>query len=165
MKGRNMAGKVNPIPEGFNSVTPHIVVKGAKAAMEFYKKAFGAEEVMCIPAPDGSVMHAEIQLGNSRVMIAEENPQMGCQSPKSLGGSPITVHLYVNDVDSVVNQAVKAGATSVMPITDMFWGDRYGMVTDPFGHKWSVATHTEDLTPEQIGERMAKAFAGGGCGA
>ncbi|GMU33305.1 MAG: VOC family protein [Planctomycetia bacterium] len=160
-----MAGKVNPIPEGFNSVTPHIVVKGAKAAMEFYKKAFGAEEVMCIPAPDGSVMHAEIQLGNSRVMIAEENPQMGCQSPKSLGGSPITVHLYVNDVDSVVNQAVKAGATSVMPITDMFWGDRYGMVTDPFGHKWSVATHTEDLTPEQIGERMAKAFAGGGCGA
>jgi len=160
-----MAGKVNPIPEGFNSVTPHIVVKGAKAAMDFYKKAFGAEEVMCIPAPDGSVMHAEIQLGNSRVMIAEENPQMGCQSPKSLGGSPITVHLYVNDVDSVVNQAVKAGATPVMPITDMFWGDRYGMVTDPFGHKWSVATHTEDLTPEQIGERMAKAFAGGGCGA
>ena len=156
---------VNPIPEGFNTVTPHIVVKGAGAAMDFYKKAFGAEEIMRMPAPDGSLMHGELKLGNSRIMIAEENPQMGCQSPLTLGGSPVTIHMYVKDVNAFYNQAVKAGATPIMPVTDMFWGDRYGMVADPYGHKWSVATHVEDVTPEECGRRMEKAFAGGGCGA
>lgn len=156
---------VKAIPEGFNSVTPHIVIKGAGAAMDFYKKAFGAEEVMRMPAPDGSIMHGELKLGNSRIMIAEENPQMGCQSPQTLGGSPVSIHLYVNDADSFYNIAVKAGATPIMPLTNMFWGDRYGMVADPFGHKWSIATHVEDVTPEECGRRMEKAFAGGGCGA
>lgn len=157
-----MAAK--PIPEGFHTVSPHIVVKGAAAAIEFYKKAFGAEQIMCMPGPGGMVMHAEIKIGDSPIMIADEFPQMGTKSPQTLGGTPFSIHLYVNNVDNVYNQAVKAGATPVMPVTDMFWGDRYGVLVDPFGHQWSIATHTEDLTPEQIGQRAAQAFAGGGCG-
>lgn len=157
-----MAAK--PIPDGFHTVTPHIVCQNASAAIDFYKKAFGAEEVMRMPGPGGGIMHAEVTIGNSRVMLVDEMPQMGCKSPKSLGGSPVTIHLYVNDVDKVYNQAVGAGAIPAMPITDMFWGDRYGMVIDPFGHQWSIATHKEDLSPQQCAERMAKAFAGGGCG-
>lgn len=158
-----MAGKVSPIPEGFHTVTPHLIIKGAGAAIDFYKKAFGAEEIMCMKGPDGGIMHGEIKIGNSHLMIADEFPQMGCLSPKTLNGSPVTVHLYVNDVDAVFNQAVKNGATPAMPPTDMFWGDRYGKVVDPYGHHWSIATHKEDVTPEECGKRAAAAFGGGGC--
>ncbi|RIK62398.1 MAG: glyoxalase [Planctomycetota bacterium] len=157
-----MAAK--PIPDGFHTVTPHIVCQNAAAAIDFYKKAFGAEEVCRMPNPGGGLMHAEVAIGNSRVMLVDEMPQMGCKSPKTLGGSPVTIHLYVNDADKVFNQAVSAGATPIMPVQDMFWGDRYGLVADPFGHQWSIATHKEDLTPQQMSERMAKMMAGGGCG-
>lgn len=153
-----------PIPDGFHTVTPHIVCQNASAAIDFYKKAFGAEEVCRMAGPGGGLMHAEVAIGNSRVMLVDEMPQMGCKSPKSLGGSPVTIHLYVNDVDKVYSQAVSAGAAPAMPVQDMFWGDRYGMVIDPFGHQWSIATHKEDLTPQQMGERMAAAMSGGKCG-
>lgn len=161
-----MAGKVSPIPEGFHSVTPHLIIKGAGRAMDFYKKAFGAEEVMCMRGPDGqSVCHAEIKIGNSHVFLADEYPDMGCIGPQTLKGSPVTIHLYVNDADKVFNQAVAAGAKVTMPVTDMFWGDRYGKLEDPFGHHWSVATHIEDVSPEECAKRMQAAFAGGECGA
>lgn len=151
-----------PIPEGFNTVSAHLVVKGAAQAMEFYKKAFGAEEIMRMPGPDGkTVMHGELRIGNSVVMIADEFPGM-CKAPDQ-SGSPVTVHLYVNDADKTYNQAVAAGAQPTMPLSDMFWGDRYGKLKDPFGHEWSIATHKEDLTPDQIAQRMAAAFSGGKC--
>jgi uncharacterized glyoxalase superfamily protein PhnB len=155
-----MAAKVKPIPEGFHSVTPHLVVKGAAKAIGFYKKAFGAEEVVRMPAPDGErLMHAEIKIGDSFVMLADEFPEMGGgKSPEALGGSPVGLMIYVPDVDATFNQAVAAGAKVKMPPTDMFWGDRYSKVTDPFGHEWAIATHKEDLTPEQMSERAAKAF-------
>jgi uncharacterized glyoxalase superfamily protein PhnB len=153
-----------PIPEGFRTITPHLIIKNAGQAIDFYKKAFGAEEVMCMRGPDGKgVMHAEIKIGDSMFMIADEFPQMGCISPQTLGNSPVGIHLYVSDVDSVFNQAVKAGATVKMPVTDMFWGDRYGKLQDPFGHQWSVATHKEDVTPEECAKRAAAAFGGGAC--
>jgi len=158
-----MAGNVKAIPDGFGTVTPHIVIKGAAQAIDFYKKAFGAEELFRMPGPDGqSIMHAEIKIGNGIVMICEEFPEM-CRSPKTLGGTPVTVHLYVEDADKAFDRAVKAGATASMPPSDMFWGDRYGKVTDPFGHEWSIATHKEDVTPEECGKRAA-AFFGGDCG-
>lgn len=148
-----------PIPEGFHSVNPHIIVQNAGEAIEFYKKAFGAEEIMRMPGPDGkSVMHAEIKIGNSIVMICDEFPDMGACSPKKIGGTPVTLHMYVNDADAVYDRAVKAGATATMPPQDMFWGDRYGKLTDPYGHNWSIATHMKDLTPEQIQEGAAAAF-------
>jgi uncharacterized glyoxalase superfamily protein PhnB len=149
----------NPIPDGFHTVSPHIVIKGAGQAIDWYKKAFGAEELFRMPAPDGSIMHAEIRIGDSPIMIAEEFPTMGVKGPKSIGGSPVTIHLYVKDVDKVYNQAVAAGATAAMPPADMFWGDRYGKLIDPYGHHWSVATHMEDLTPEQCSQRAAEFFA------
>lgn len=154
-----------PIPDGYTSITTHLIAKGAGQAIDFYKKAFGAEELMRIPGPDGkSVMHGEIKIGNSILMIADEFPDYGCVGPKTLGGSPVTIHLYVNDVDASYKRAVDAGATATMPVTDMFWGDRYGKVTDPFGHHWSIATHKEDVAPEECAKRMAAAFSGGGCG-
>ncbi len=154
-----------PIPDGYTTVTTHLIAKGAGAAIDFYKKAFGAEELMRIPGPDGkSVMHAEMKIGNSIVMIADEFPDYGCVGPKTLGGSPVTIHLYVSDVDAAYKKAVDAGATASMPVTDMFWGDRYGKLTDPFGHHWSVATHVEDVAPEECAKRMAAAFSGGKCG-
>jgi len=155
-----------PVPEGFYTVTPHLICKGAGQAIDFYKKAFGAEELMRMPGPDGkSVMHAEFKIGNSHIMIADEFPDYGCFGPETLKGSPVTIHLYVNDVDSVFNQAVKAGATVKMPITDMFWGDRYGKLQDPFGHHWSIATHKEDVSPQECAKRAAAQFGGGGsCG-
>ncbi|HKQ98742.1 MAG TPA: VOC family protein [Candidatus Polarisedimenticolia bacterium] len=146
---------VRPVPEGFHTITPHLVIDGAPRAMEFYKKAFGAEELKRIPGPGGKLMHAEMKIGDSVLMLCDEFPKYGAVGPKS--SSPVVIHLFVNDVDKVFSQAVAAGATAVMPPTDALWGDRYGKVTDPFGHSWSLATHKEDLTPQQIAERMKAA--------
>ena len=148
-----------PIPEGFNSVTPHLVVKGAAEAIEFYKNAFGAEEMVRLPGPDGnSIMHASLKIGNSVIMLVDEFPNMGCISPDSTNGTPVAIHLYLEDVDTVFNRALEAGAKETMPLENTFWGDRYGKLEDPFGHSWSLATHIEDLTPEQIMEGAAKVF-------
>ncbi|MEO8349634.1 MAG: VOC family protein [Acidobacteriota bacterium] len=146
--------KVNPIPEGYHTVTPYLCCKDAAAAIDFYKKAFGATEVMRMENK-GKIGHAEIQIGDSRVMLADEFPEMGFLSPRTVGGSPIMIHLYVEDVDSTANRAVSAGAKVTRPIADQFYGDRGGQLEDPFGHKWYVATHTEDLSAEEIGKRAA----------
>jgi len=146
--------RVKPIPEGMHSLTPHIVCAGAADAIEFYKKAFNAKEEGRVPGPDGKLMHAMVRIGDSALMLVDEMPQWGALGPKSLKGSPVTIHLYVEDVDATVAQAVKAGAKVTMPVDEAFWGDRYGQLEDPFGHKWSVATHTRDLTHEQILEGM-----------
>ena len=131
--------KVKPIPDGMNTVTPHIVCKDAVMAIEFYKKAFGAEELFRLDAPDGKrIMHASLRIGSSAIMLAEEAPEWGSVGPATLNGTPVTLHLYVEDADSVFDRAVKAGATVKMPIEDMFWGDRYGQLRDPFGHVWSL---------------------------
>lgn len=154
-----MAPAVKPIPDGFRTCTPYMVVKGAAQAIEFYKKAFDAKELMRMPGPGGAVMHAEIQIGNSVLMMCDE---MDCgggvktRSPLDLGGTPMSIHLYVEKCDAAFDKAVKAGCKVQMPMTDMFWGDRFGKVVDPFGHEWSIATHMEDLTPEEIGKRMEK---------
>jgi len=150
---------VRAIPEGFHSVTPHLTVRGAARAIDFYERAFGAQELGRMPAPGGEkVMHAAVRIANSVVMLNDEFPDMGSRSPEALGGTPVTIHLYVEDVDVVFKRAVAAGATARMPPADMFWGDRYGKVVDPFGHEWSIATHKEDLTPEEMGKRAAAAF-------
>lgn len=157
---------VNYIPDGFHTVSPHIVVSDAAAAVKFYEKAFGAEGSVCMPGPDGEgVMHAELRIGNSMIMIGCASKEHGCLDPKEIGGSPVTLHLYVPNVDAAFQRAVAAGAKATMPVTDMFWGDRYGQVEDPFGHKWSLATHTADLTPEQIQTGFAEWMKsqGGGC--
>lgn len=155
-----MTTRINAVPEGFHTLTPHLVVKGASEAIEFYKKAFGAEEITRMPGPDGkSLMHAAIKIGDSPLFLVDEFPQMGSKGPQSIGGTPVTIHIYVEDVDTVFNQAVAAGAQVRMPLADMFWGDRYGLVTDPFGHSWSLAAHKEDLTPEEINKRAQAAFA------
>jgi len=152
------------IPEGYYTVTPHLVVKDAGNAIEFYKKAFGAEEVFRMPGPDGkTVMHAELKIGNSHVMINDEMPSYGAMGPLSIGGTPVTLHLYVNDVDSTFKRAIAAGAKEEMAVADMFWGDRYGKLVDPYGHKWSVATHKEDVSPEECARRMEKEFGKGNC--
>jgi len=148
------------IPDGFYTVTPHLVVKNAGQALEFYKKAFGAEEILRMPGPGGMIMHAEVKIGNSHVMLNDEMPDYGAVGPQTIGGTPVTLHLYVNDVDSFFKRAIQAGAKEEMPVTDMFWGDRYGKLVDPFGHKWSVATHKEDVSPEEMNSRMAKEFGG-----
>ena len=156
-----MADKVDPIPADARSVTPHLVVSDGAAAIEFYKTAFGAEEVFRMPAPDGRrVLHAEITIGDSRVMLTGEFPEFGSRGPAALGGTPVTLHLYVEDVDAAYDRAVTAGATATMPPADMFWGDRYGKVTDPFGHSWSLATHVRDVTPEEMAEGAKAAFSG-----
>ncbi len=155
------------IPEGFERITAHLSVQGAAAAIDFYKKAFGAEEICRMPSPDGSsIMHAEIRIGQSMVMLADENPQSPhwC-SPKKLKGTTVGMMMYVENVDAAFNKAISAGATPVVPPTDMFWGDRYSAVTDPFGHQWEIATHKQDLTPEQIAANAASFFANApGCG-
>src|SRR5260370_37730256 len=157
-----MTNRIKPVPAGFHSLTPHLVVKGASQAIEFYKKAFGAEEITRVPGPDGkSLMHAEIKIGDSRLFLVDEFPQMGSLGPHGIGGTPVLIHVYMEDVDTVFNQAVGAGAQVGMPLEDAFCGDRYGQVTDPFGHKWSLATHKEDLTPEELSKRAQAAF--GGC--
>jgi PhnB protein len=151
--------KVRPIPEGYHTLTPHIVVKGAAQAIDFYKKAFGAKEIGRMPGPDGkSIIHADIVIGDSHLMLVDEFPEMNCFGPQSVGGSPVTIHLYVEDADAFFKQAVAAGAQERMPLADMFWGDRYGQITDPFGHTWSIATHKEDLTTEEMIKRSKAAF-------
>ena len=151
-----MAGKAAPVPPGYHTVTPHLVIRGATEAIEFYKKAFGAEVKGVMPGPGGKVMHAEIRIGDSTIMLNDEFPEMGAKSPATIGGSAVTLHVYVPDCDALWNRAVAAGAKITMPLADMFWGDRYGTLTDPFGHRWSIATHKEDLTPEEIGKRGAE---------
>ena len=156
-----MTTRIKPIPEGHHTLTPHLVVKGASQAIEFYKRAFGAEEIVRMPGPDGnSVMHAELKIGDSRLWLVDEFPAMGSLGPHGIGGTPVTIHVYVEDADAIFNQAVAAGAEVRMPIQDAFWGDRYGLIVDPFGHKWSVATHKEDLTPEELAKRAQVAFSG-----
>lgn len=154
-----MKNQTRAIPEGYHTITPHLVVRGASQAIEFYQKAFGAREAKRITGPDGkSVLHAELVIGDSRLFLADEVSDMGCLGPQTIGGSPVTIHLYAEDVDTLFNQAVAAGAQVKMPLADMFWGDRYGVVADPFGHQWSFATHKEDLTPEEISNRAKSAF-------
>jgi PhnB protein len=145
---------VKPIPEGCHAVTPYLIVQDAAAAIDFYKKAFGATEVIRMAAPGGPVMHAELKIDGSSIMLAEEYPQVGAKSPKSYGGSPVSILLYVEDVDARVSQAVAAGARVVRPVKDQFYGDRSGVLEDPYGHAWSLATHIEDVTPEEIGNRF-----------
>jgi PhnB protein len=151
---------VKRVPEGYHRVTPHLVVRNAAAAIDFYKKAFGAVEKGRAPGPDGkSIMHAELQIGDSRVFLNDEFPDMGALSPLAFKGTAVTLHLYVEDADKQFKQAVDAGAQVVMPLADQFWGDRYGVVKDPYGHHWSIGTHLEDVTPEQMKQRMGKAMA------
>jgi len=151
---------VNPIPEGYHSVTPYLIIRGAADAIEFYKKAFGATELFRFPGPDGKIGHAEMQVGNSRIMLADEYPDMGYNGPQTLGGSPIALMIYLADVDAVFNRAVEAGATVKEALQDKFYGDRIGTVIDPFGHRWHLATHQEDVSMEEM-ERRAKAAGGG----
>jgi uncharacterized glyoxalase superfamily protein PhnB len=155
-----MKNGVKAVPDGFHTVTPHLILKNGSAAIEFYKKAFGAKELFQMPGPDGRLMHAEIVIGDSIVMLADEFPEMGARGPQTLGGSTVTISLYVEDMDAVFNQALAAGAQVRMPPMDMFWGDRYGQVTDPFGHVWSLCTHKEDVSPEELAKRAQAAFAG-----
>ena len=139
--------QVKPIPTGMRTVTPHLVCAGAAEAIEFYKKAFKAEEQGRMPAPDGKLMHAHIKIGDSSVMLVDEFLEWGSFGPKSLKGSPVTIHLYVENADATFERAIAAGGKVKMPMADMFWGDRYGIVVDPFGHQWSIATHIKDMTP------------------
>ena len=154
-----MAGKVKPIPDGYHSVTPYLVVRGAAQAIDYYKRVFGAKERVRMDGPGGKIGHAELDIGDSVVMLSDEAPEQGAVSPEALKGSPVSVFLYVEDVDATFQQAVKAGAKAVMPPTDMFWGDRFGKLIDPFGHNWALATHKEDVSPQEMEKRMAEAFA------
>ena len=147
------------IPEGYHTLTPHLPVDDAKKALEFYKRAFGATERSRMPGPDGKIAHAEIQIGDSVIMTSDPFPQSSTKSPKEIGGTTASVFLYVEDVDSVVQDAVDAGGQITMPIEDMFWGDRFGQVTDPFGHIWQIATHVEDVAPAEMEKRAAEAMA------
>ncbi|HJS99142.1 MAG TPA: VOC family protein [Terriglobales bacterium] len=157
-----MPAKTPAIPEGMHTITPHIVLRNAAQAIDFYKTAFGAEELGRNLTPDGKVMHAMIRIGDSLLMMNDEFPNMGCSSAETLGGTNITLHIQTEDVDSLFDRAVKAGAKVTMPVADQFWGDRYGQVTDPFGQRWSLATRVEQLTPEQVEERAKASFAKAG---
>lgn len=155
-----MAGTVKPIPDGYHTVTPYLIVKGAANAIAFYKKAFGATELLRMPDPSGKIGHAEIKIGDSPIMLADEFPERGILSPQSIGGSPVSILLYVENVDAVFNQAVAAGAKVTRPLQDQFYGDRMGGLTDPYGHQWYVATHTENVAPEEMKKRAAAAHHG-----
>jgi len=149
---------VKPIPEGMGTVTPHLVCRGAARAIEFYKEAFGAVEIGRQLMPQGEkLLHAMLQIGDSKVMLVDEFPEWGSRDPMALHGSPVTLHLYVEDVDAVVAQAVRAGAKVTMPVEQTFWGDRYGKLEDPFGHHWSVATHVRDVSPEEMAQAVVQA--------
>lgn len=147
---------VKPIPEGMHTVTPHLICAGAAEAIEFYKKAFGASETSRLPGPNGKLMHASIRIGDSTIMLVDEMPEWGALGPKALKGSPVTIHLYVDDVDAFTARAVAAGAKATMPVQDMFWGDRYGQLEDPSGHRWSVATHIRDVSAAEMQQAMQK---------
>src|SRR5687768_11083136 len=144
-----MMAKLKAVPEGMHTVTPHLICAGAADAIEFYKQAFGAVEEARLPGPDGRIMHAMLRIEGSAVMLVDEMPEWGAVGPKTLKGSPVTIHIYVQDVDAFVQRAVKAGAKVTMPVADMFWGDRYGKLEDPFGHHWSVATHVREVSMEE----------------
>ena len=150
-----MTAAVKPIPEGHHTVTPYRILSGASDAIAFYEKALGAEEVMRLADPGGKVHHAEISIGDSRIMLADEHPEIQALSPKTVGGSPVSIHLYVDDVDGAIARAVAAGAKLVRPVVDQFYGDRVGGIEDPFGYRWFIATHKEDLTIEEIRHRAA----------
>ena len=154
-----MGNTVKPIPEGAHTITPHLVIRGAAAAIDFYKKAFGAIELNRAAGPGDGVMHAELKIGNSILFLADEFPQFGSFSPQHFKGSPVVINLYVEDTDKVFNQAVAAGAQVRMPPQNMFWGDRYAKLADPFGHEWSLATHIEDVPPAEMKQRMDQAMA------
>ena len=156
-----MRDGVRPIPEGYGTVTPYLYIKGAAHAIEFYQQAFGAKEVYRMTSPDGRIGHAEIMIGNSHVMLADEHPEIGARSPQTIGGSPVGFLVYVEDVDSVFNQAVAAGAKVVRPLADQFYGDRTGGVEDPFGHAWYIATHVEDVSEEEMQRRAEAAHKAG----
>jgi PhnB protein len=150
-----MPGKVNAVPDGYHSVIPYMIVDGAAAAIDFYKAAFGATEVLRIPGPDGKIGHAELKIGDSHIMLADEHPQMDALGPKTIGGSPIKVMVYLEDVDGVVDRAVAGGAKIIRAVADQFYGDRTGGIEDPFGHIWYVATHIEDVPMEELQKRAA----------
>jgi len=152
-----MPNQVNKKPAGYHTLTPYLVVKDGARALDFYKKAFGATVIVRMDGPGGKIGHAELKLGDSIFMLSDE--MMGNRSPESFGGSPVGIFMYVDDVDAAFKQAVDAGASTEMPPADMFWGDRYGRLTDPFGHKWSLATHIEDVSPEEMKKRMEAATA------
>jgi PhnB protein len=147
---------VNPVPDGYHTVTPYIIVNAGAKALEFYARAFGAVERLRIDGPGGKIGHAEIMIGNSYVMLADEHPEVEALSPTTVGGTPVTLHLYVEDVDTVVARAVAAGATLIRPVADQFYGDRVGGIRDPFGHRWFIATHKEDLSNEELQRRAAQ---------
>ena len=152
-----MTTKVKPIPDGYGAVTPYISIKGASAAIDFYKKAFGANEISRMADPTGKIMHAEIKIGDGHIMLADEFPEMNFRSPQTIGGSPVILHIYVEDVDAIAKQATNAGAKVTRPVADQFYGDRTGVLTDPFGHIWSIATRKENLTHEEIMKRAQQA--------
>lgn len=156
-----MTTPVQAIPAGMHSLTPHLVCRDANAAMDFYIRAFDARDGGRLPGPDGKLMHGMLWIGDSALMLVDENPEWGMKSPLVLDGTPVTLHLYVTDADAAIARAVDAGATLTMPAADMFWGDRYGQVRDPFGHAWSIATHTRDLSPEEIAAASKNACCGG----
>jgi PhnB protein len=154
---------VKPIPDGYHSVTPYLIVKNAAAALDYYKKAFNAVEIIRVPGPGGKVMHAEIKIGDSFLMLADEAPEMGAKSPQTIGGSPVGLCIYLENVDAQFSQAVAAGGKVLRPVKDQFYGDRSGTLEDPFGHNWTLSTHKEDVTSEEIDKRM-KAMKTGECG-
>ena len=150
-----MSNKVKPVPDGYHSVIPYIVVHNAAEAIDFYKRAFGATEMLRLAAPGGKIGHAEIKIGDSVIMLADEHPEMGARGPRAIGGTPVSIVLYVDDVDAVATRVVKAGAKQTRPVADQFYGDRAGSFEDPFGHQWHVHTHVEDVSSEEIEKRMA----------
>jgi PhnB protein len=154
-----MSEQVKAVPPGFHTLTPHLTVRDADKALEFYKNALGAEVLHVARMPDGKVMHASLKIGDSMLMLNDEFPEMGGLSPLSTGGTGVTIHIYTENVDEAFNRAISAGAQVKMPVMDQFWGDRYGMVADPFGHKWSIATHTKDMSPEDMQRAQDEAMA------
>lgn len=154
-----MPTKVQAVPAGYHTLTPHLIVRNANQALEFYKNAFGAEVLNVARMPDGKVMHAALQIGDSKLFLNDEMPEYGALSPLSSGDSSVTIHIYTDNVDQAFSRAVNAGATVKMPLADQFWGDRYGVVTDPYGHKWSLAQHVKDMAPEEMKSAMEDAMA------
>ena len=155
-----MATNVKPIPEGYHSVTPYLIIKGAAEAIEYYKKSFGATELFRMPTPDGKIGHAELKIGDSPIMLSDEHPDLGHVGPQTLGGTPVGIMIYVDDVDTIYKRAISGGGQEVKPLQDQFYGDRSGTLKDPFGHMWTVATHVEDVAPEEMEKRMAAAHGG-----